>query len=384
MEVDARQVSPRNRFDRMEWAGALGDLGTLIPFVAAYLAVVRIDSFGVLFAFGVAMIATGWHYRTPVPVQPMKALGAIASVQAAQGVVGPAAVHAAALVTGLVWLLLGASGWLSRMLRWIAPAVVIGIVLGLGLGFVFQGLRLMHQDWIIAGAAGLLAIALMRSRVFPAMFALLLLGAGVGAWRQPQLLANLLAAPVELRWPRLTLQAVDGQALLAGAVLLALPQMPLTLGNAILALREENNRRFPDRPLDEREAAVSTGLMNVLGGLVGGVPMCHGAGGMAAHAAFGARTGGAVIIVGALMLALALFFSAGVEHLFRLFAAPVLGVMLAITGAQLARGAAWPAGRDERLVVLACAALSLWNVAVAFGAGIVLHAILRRLVPDPR
>ncbi len=75
---------PRNRFDRMEWAGAFGDLGTLIPFVVAYLGVLGLPPFGVLFSFGLGMVVCGIVYRTPFPVQPMKAIGAVAATQAAQ------------------------------------------------------------------------------------------------------------------------------------------------------------------------------------------------------------------------------------------------------------------------------------------------------------
>jgi MFS superfamily sulfate permease-like transporter len=336
------------------------------------------DPFGVLFAFGIAMIATGLHYRTPVPVQPMKAVGAIAAVHAIQGGVSTATVQAAALVTGLVWLVLGASSLLSRMARWVPRTVIAGMVLGLAISFALQGLRMVEEGWISAGVAAGLALALMRSRAFPAMFALLAFGAALGAWQRPELLAQLWAAPVTLRLPSLSSPGMDVEALLAGAVLLALPQMPLTLGNAILALSDENNRRFPGRPLQEREAALSTGVMNVFSGLVGGVPMCHGAGGMAAHIAFGARTGGAVVIIGALTLVLALFFSAAVQHLFDLFAAPVLGVMLVITALQLAHGAVWPESRSDRAVMLVCAAVSVWNVAAGFAVGILLHQALRR------
>ncbi len=73
-----------NRFDRMEWAGAFGDLGTLIPFVVAYLSMLKPRPVGVLFTFGLAMVVAGLIYRTPFPVQPMKAVGAIATTQAAQ------------------------------------------------------------------------------------------------------------------------------------------------------------------------------------------------------------------------------------------------------------------------------------------------------------
>lgn len=111
-----------NRYDRMEWAGAFGDLGTLIPFVAAYIGVLKLDPFGVLFAFGLCMLACGLHYKTPIPVQPMKAIGAVAITQAAQtAVVTPGAVYGAALATGLAWLFLGLSGMATRVTRLVPP-----------------------------------------------------------------------------------------------------------------------------------------------------------------------------------------------------------------------------------------------------------------------
>src|SRR5258708_7135561 len=100
-----------NRFDRMEWAGAFGDLGTLVPFVVAYIAVLKMDPFGILFAFGAALLICGLYYKTPFPVQPMKALGAAAITQAAQtAVITQATVYSAGLVTGAIWLTLGLSG----------------------------------------------------------------------------------------------------------------------------------------------------------------------------------------------------------------------------------------------------------------------------------
>src|ERR1700720_4567133 len=106
--TDSPIAATGNRFDRMEWAGAFGDLGTLIPFVVAYIAVLKIDPFGILFTFGAAMVACGLYYKTPFPVQPMKAIGAVATTQAAQtAVITQAAVYSASLVTGLLWLALG-------------------------------------------------------------------------------------------------------------------------------------------------------------------------------------------------------------------------------------------------------------------------------------
>src|SRR5579862_1102333 len=123
-----------NRFDRAEWAGAFGDLGTLIPFAVTYITVVKIEPFGLLFTFGAAMVIGGLYYRTPFPVQPMKAIGAVAATQAAQtATIAAAAVSAATLTTGLIWLFLGLSGAAQSITSRVPRAVVVGIILGLAL-----------------------------------------------------------------------------------------------------------------------------------------------------------------------------------------------------------------------------------------------------------
>ena len=374
------ESAPRNRFDRMEWAGAFGDLGTLIPFVVAYLGVLKMDPFGVLFAFGAAMLVCGVYYRTPMPVQPMKAIGAVAATQAAQSIViTPAAVYAGGLVTGLLWLVLGLTGAAHRVARIVPRPVVVGIVLGLGLGFMLEGIRMMAGGWLVAAIGVVGTLLLLTNRQIPAMFVLLAFGAGVGAIQDPAALQALAAAPVEFHAPSFALSQLTWQDLFIGAVFLALPQLPLTLGNAIIAIREENNRLFPDRAVTEKKLAVSTGIMNLAGAATGGVPMCHGAGGMAGHVAFGARTGGALVILGVCLLVLAFFFSAAVVALFSLFPRAILGVILFITGAQLALGSCdFSKNKGERFATLVTAALAMWNVGLAFVAGFLLCAAFKR------
>ncbi len=375
----------RNRFDRMEWAGAFGDLGTLIPFVVGYIGVLKMDPFGILFALGLAMVACGAYYRTPFPVQPMKAIGAIAITQAAQtAMITPAAVVAASLATGLIWLLLGLSGAAGRLAGHVPRSVAIGIVLGLGMSFMLEGVRMMASHWPIAAAGLAGTLLLLGNRRMPAMFVLLLFGAACGALLDPAALGALAAVSPDLHAPRFVLAELDGDALLVGVVFLAMPQLPLTLGNAVIAIRDENNRLFPDRPVGERGVAISTGLMNLAGAIIGGIPMCHGAGGMAGHVAFGARTGGALVILGSVLLLLAVFFSASVGALFHLFPDAILGVILFLTGAQLALGNCdFGKDRAERFVTLATAAFAIWNVGAAFVAGLLLAAFARRGWLDP-
>jgi MFS superfamily sulfate permease-like transporter len=370
----------RNRFDRMEWAGAFGDLGTLIPFVVAYIAVLRIDPFGILFSFGAAMLFCGLYYKTPFPVQPMKAIGAAAATQAAQtAVITQAAVYSAGLVTGLIWLILGLTGAATRIAKLVPRYVVIGIVLGLGFNFMLEGIKMMSTDWLAASVGLIGTVLLLRNRAVPAMFLLLLFGGLWGVVQDPAVANALVSIRFEFRMPNVVFSSIGWHDLIVGTAFLALPQLPLTLGNAIIAIREENNRLFPDRPVTEKTVATSTGLMNLAGAALGGVPMCHGAGGMAGHVAFGARTGGAPIILGVLLLGSALFFSGSVETIFNVFPRAVLGVILFLTGAQLALGSCdFSKDKGERFITLATAAFAMWNVGLAFVVGIILTNMAKR------
>jgi xanthine/uracil/vitamin C permease (AzgA family) len=369
-----------NRFGRMEWAGAFGDLGTLIPFVVAYVSLLKMDPFGILFSFGAAMVICGAYYKTPFPVQPMKAIGAVAATQAAQtATITQGTVLGADLATGVIWLILGLTGAAKHISRLVPRPVVIGIVLGLGIGFMLEGIRWMNGGWLIAAIGLVGSVLLLSNKVVPAMFLLLIFGAVCGAYQHPEILHDLCAARLAFHLPRIALTTISGYDLVIGTALLALPQLPLTLGNAVIAIREENNRLFPDRSVTENGVATSTGLMNLASAVCGGVPMCHGAGGMAGHVAFGARTGGAPIILGVILLSLAFFFSGSIQTIFGLMAQPVLGVILFLTGAQLALGSCdFSKDKGERFITLATAAFALWNVGLAFVVGILLHQVARR------
>ena len=373
-------VAPANRFDRMEWAGAFGDLGTLIPFTVAYISLLKMDPYGILLAFGIAKIISGLYYKTPFPIQPMKAIGAVATTQAAQTImITPNAVYGAGIVTGLIWLLLGITGAAKKVADLVSRPVAVGIVMGLGFGFMLEGIKMMSAGWLLGGAALFGTMLLLTNRVVPVMFLLLIGGAFVAVAQDPALLATLAAVSVDFRLPSFALDSMTWREVLIGTVFLALPQIPLTLGNAVLAVTEENNRLFPDRPVTEKKVAISTGIMNLLGPIIGAVPMCHGAGGMAGHVRFGARTGGALIILGTLLLIVALFFSSSVETIFRIFPAPILGVILFLTGAQLALGSCnFGNTKNDRFVSLVTAACAIWNIGLAFIIGVAAYHLLKR------
>lgn len=368
------------RFDSREWSGAFGDFGTLVPFLLAYVTVVGVAPAGMLLGFGAALVATGLYFRTPLAVQPMKAIGAVSIAGAAQtAIVTPEAVAVAALATGVIWLLLGITGAAEKVVCWIGRPVIIGITLGLGFAFMLQGTQMMATAVWFAAPLLLITILLLARKAIVAMLLILISGVAWAMITDPSVTTALIATRPGLVPPEWPFANLSWAAVFTGIVMLALPQVPLTLGNAVLAPVEFNNKEFPQRPVTERQMAVSTGIMNTLGSFIGAVPMCHGAGGMAAQVSFGARSGGAPVILGLILIVLALGFSDSLAVLLRLFPQPALGVMLFLAGLQLALGSCDLArDKGERFVTLGTAALAMWNVGIAFLFGILLLYIARR------
>jgi hypothetical protein len=369
-----------NEYSVREAAGAFGDLGTLIPFVVGYITINHMDPAGILVGFGVFKLWAGLYFKTPVPIQPMKAIGTAAITQG--GAITHGAIWASGLFTGGFWLIMGATGMVGWIARITSRPVVQGIVLGLGLGFVLEGVKMMAADPLLAAVAVVLTFVLLSSDRIPAMLVLLGLGGVVAVVREPGLLDELGRMSFHFRLPELAVTKIGWQDLAIGIMVLGLPQIALTLGNAIIATVEENNTLFPDRRISVKEVAVDHGIMNLVGTSLGGVPMCHGAGGMAGHVRFGARTGGALVILGALILFIGLFLADSVATLFKLFPWSLLGVILLFGGLELAAGAHGDAlKRGDRYVVLLTAGVSLWNMGVGYLAGLALwYAVQRGLI----
>jgi hypothetical protein len=320
-------VSPRAgiRFDRNELAGAFGDMGTDLPLLVGITLAARLDGASVLVMFGIMQILTGLVYRLPMPVQPLKAMAAIVIAQSVSGSV----LYGAGLAIGLSMLLLAATGLLDWLARIVPKCVVRGIQLGLGLQLASVALgRFVPADGVpgygLALGAFVVTVLLLGNRRWPAALPVVFLGVAYAAVFR--LDGGRLAQDFGFRLP--APQAPRPDDILAGFLLLALPQIPLSVGNSVLASRQLIEDLFPDRRVTIRKIGVTYALMNLVNPWFGGVPTCHGSGGIAGHFAFGGRTGGSVVIYGTLFLVFGLFFGAGFDHLVRAFPLPVLGVLL--------------------------------------------------------
>jgi hypothetical protein len=368
-------VRTRNQYSRMEWAGAFGDVGTLIPFVVAYITIVKMPPLGLIFMFGVTLLASGLYYRTPLPIQPMKAIGAAAIA----GGISPAALYGAGFSTGLFWLLAGITGILRPIAKLATKPVVRGIMLGLGLTFMVDGVNRMKTAPVLAGIALVVTYILLTNPKVPAMFVLLIIGVVSAVIINPKLLSELAKIHIGFNMPVFSLPMITWNDFVTGTLLFTLPQIPLTLGNAVIAITAENNELFPDRPVTEKKIAISQGIMNLIAPLFGGIPMCHGAGGMAGHVRFGARTGGALVILGTLLIIIALFLSDSVSIIFKIFPNAILGVILFFAGSELAIVVKDIGDKKtDFYVMLVVAAVAMWNMGVAFLVGVIMDHALRK------
>ncbi len=375
-----RTIFGGNVYNGNEFAGAFGDLGTLIPFVVGYIVIQKLDATGILVSIGILQIFGGLYFKTPVPIQPMKAIGA--SAIANPGAVSNGMVWGSGLFSAVVWTILALSGAVEWLHKITAKPVMRGIMLGLGISFVIEGLKMMSSQWILAVVALIVTFLLLSNRRVPAMLVLLCLGITASLVLNPSLLGQLKQMSAQFRLPQLVFGKIGWHDLLLGALVLGVPQMPLTLGNAILGTVTENNELFPDRPLRVKTIAMDHGLINTVSFVLGGIPVCHGAGGMAGHVRFGARSGGALVILGIILLLVGLFFGQSVSLLFNMIPSAILGVILFFAGVELA-SMAWDIGsrKEDIYVLLVTTGIAIINIGIAFVAGLALYyAMQRKLV----
>jgi MFS superfamily sulfate permease-like transporter len=356
----------RGRFRFLqESSGACGDLGTFIPHAIGAMMVAGLAPAGVLFGFAASLIATGLFYGLPIPVQPMKAVSAVILTDGLR----PGEVAATGLILGVVLTGLGTTGAIARVARLIPQSVSAGLQFGLGLLMAVLGLGLLLKTpWLGFGSLALL-LALMRIPRCPAAPLTLMAAIVAGlathavAWPETLIAAWHLPELVLPTWPEVS----------RGLELAVLPQLPLTLTNAVIVTASLSRDLFPEQAhrATERNLALSSGIANLLLAPFGAMPMCHGAGGLQAQYRFGARTGLAPIVLGLVLLVLALGLADMATQLFAVVPIGAVGALLIMAGTDLAlsrrlfdgRPSCWPVIGVTALVTL------LVNPALALSAG---------------
>ena len=382
------------KFDRVELAGSFGDLGTLLPIVVGMILINKLSPTTVFLSFGLFYVLTAFVYRLPIPVQPLKAVGAIAIAfpnQITEPVIG-----ASGVIFGALLLVFALTGFVDRLAKLFTPPVVRGIQLALGLVFLRKGIELIvSKNLFLSGVPGLFpdssvnmvlglavfaaVLLLLDNRKLPAAIAAVGIGIVAGF-----LLGGLGDQKLALGPTEIHVMSFSLHDLWIAFIMLILPQIPLTIGNACVGTADTCATLFPDNPQLAKATAgkfaLTMGLANLPAGFFGAVPMCHGTGGLAAHFRFGARTGGAPLMIGAIFAVMALVFGEAGFTFLTLLPNSVLGVLLIFAGLELCPLIRSLKANEEYFVALLISGISLAvpNMAWAFGIGILVDLFIRK------
>ncbi|CAK7199007.1 hypothetical protein SEUCBS139899_001675 [Sporothrix eucalyptigena] len=409
-----------------EISGALGDLGTLLPLMAALALQGSVSLSSTLVFSGLFNIATGLWFGIPLPVQPMKAIAAAAI---AEGASLRDTVAAGALVSAAV-LLLAVTGLLRRLADVVPVPVVKGIQLGAGLSLVISagsGSLLGNLGWFehpsvfdnrlwaLAAFIGLVLTQRMAPSSTPSghaggplflPYALVVFVVG--------LVISIVVSALHAHLPHFHIwhpHIVLPHWLDSHAWAMAIAQLPLTTLNSVVAVSALAEELFTPSLLSSLSSSsftpatsvtafgCSVGAMNLIGCWFGAMPVCHGAGGLAVQYRFGARSGASVVLLGLVKLLLGLFLGETLLDLLRIFPRSLLGVLVLAAGLELASAGASlntysHGGNDnteeggsytsiqkrERWTVMLMTAgclLAFKNDAVGFVAGLVCHGAYR-------
>ena len=315
-----------NNFQKLLWdiSGAFGDIGVLVPLAIALIVKNGFNPTALFLMAGLFYVASAYYFRITMPVQPLKAMAAIAIASGLSFEV----INAAGIAMGVILILISLSGLSGRLGSFFPVSVIRGIQLGLGMMLVRSASGLISADILIAVLAGLLLITnIALIKKIPPLIPILMLGAvfSIKGLISPTIGSVALSPAMP-----------DADSLWRGFTLLVLPQLALTFGNAIVATEATGKLLYGHKAarLNLRSVPLSMGLANIASGFFGGAPMCHGCGGLTAHCKFGATSERSGYIIGFLLIVLALLFGKSALSIISAFPVGILGVLLCYVGIQ--------------------------------------------------
>ena len=388
------------RFNRMELAGSLGDLGTILPLATGMILINGLDPLGVFLCVGLFYIFSGLYFGVTSPVEPMKVIGAYAI---ATGLTANQ-IQASSLWIALFLLIIGGTGMITLIGRIIPKPVIRGVQLSTGVLLVSHGIRLMlgtssfqtyhklaepylsiqHLGALPVGLAigtvlGLVTLLLLENRRLPS--AIVVVGAGIAVGLLLGTGKGLEQIKLGLYLPRWLPFGVPTSVDFSFALLvLVLPQIPMTIGNAVLANADLSLQYFPQDGgrVTTRALCISMALANLMSFFLGGMPMCQGAGGLASRYRFGGRTAGSNLIGGTIFVVLALCLGGSLMGVIYLLPMSALGILLVFAGLQLSLTLLDMSTRKEMAVPVVVLGITLAsNLAAGFIAGTVVAYALK-------
>ena len=361
------------KFTLREFGGAFGDWGTLVPFIIGYISIVGLNPAGIFLTLGITNIILGIKFNLPLPVQPQKTIGTVAISKGWD----PNMVISTGFGTGVVWFLLGFSKKLNNIVSKVPIVAVRGIQLGLALILGWTGLKLFSENIFLGFISIAIILILIKNKPIPSAIILTFGGILIMFFTQTIFISEL-----KFSFPLLTFQIPTWDNFLLGMVYAGFAQLFLTLTNVMVATVVLIKELFPDREgIDANTLAFNMGAINLINPFLVGMPLCHGSGGLMAQYAFGARTGGSMILEGVMELILGLFFSEALLILFTEFPMAILGAMLIYTAFLLGKIALSDFNIKVFPIILTSAIICFSiNIAIGFLIGLIIYLFFTKVI----
>ncbi len=395
MTLKGENVNLDYQFNRQEFSGSLGDLGTILPLALGMILVNGLSATGLFFSVGLFYILTGMYFKITVPVQPMKVIGAyaIATMMTTDQVM------ASSILMAVFLLIIGLTGTINIIGKYAPKSVIRGVQLSTGILLMSQGVKMMVGTskiqtlykvaepylaiqsvgsvsiGILIGIVGMVVtLLLLENKRLPAGLVIVALGVIIGMVLGKT--DGLFQIQPGFHLPQWMPFGFPAKADLTFAVFaLVLPQIPMTIGNAVIANKDLAHTYFGEKSgkMTYKSLCLSMAAGNLISFFIGGMPMCHGAGGLSAHYRFGARTAGSNLMIGSLLILLVVVFGDGILSVVTLIPLSILGVLLVFAGGQLAMMILDIKERKNLFVVVCMLAVTFAsNLTFGFVVGLVL------------
>lgn len=289
-QVNFRNLVTRNIF------GSFADSAVLFPLLVLLGAKGTLSPFMLFLSAGLTYIFAGYFFRIPMPVQPLKSIAIAALAVGATG----SEIRVSAAFLGIICLLLNLCRFDSLMER-VPIRIIHQVQLGLGVLLLIQAWRTLGSgtEFVVfcAFVLGALFLFLPEWRGLPLMG--LFAAAGmvyVGA--HSIIHGNSLNVSLQKNTDELRPLIVLG---------LVLPQVALTFMNSVLGTRAAAKVYFPQSSgrVTLHSLLGFIGVGNILVAAVGGLPFCHGSGGLTAHVKGGSSKWWSNLVIGGFLLLLA-------------------------------------------------------------------------------
>jgi MFS superfamily sulfate permease-like transporter len=363
----------KQKFSLNELGGAFGDWGTLIPFIIGYISIVKLNPAGIFLCLGITNIILGIRYNLPLPVQPQKTIGTIALSKRWSS----NKVVSTGFATGIIWSILGFTKVLNKLSKKVPEIVVKGIQLGLSFILGWSALLMLYEDIFLGIISLIIIIIFFKSEKVPTAIILVILGVTF----------LFFTGILDLSIFRFTIPIIDFhfptlENILIGMIEAGIGQILLTLTNVMIATIALIKKLFPEQEtdIDSNNLSTNMGLINVISPFLGGMPLCHGSGGLAAQYTFGARTGGSMIFEGIIEIILGLFFSDLLYSIFKHFPRGILGAMLVYTAFTLGKISVSDVNWKKILLILIPALFCFFlNITLGFIVGCIIFLIYKKV-----